>query len=96
MVFWYIQNSLYIIGILCFFIYTPLCWVRNLEKLNWTHIVAIFIILFTMIVIVIYTGIKLAKDGIRNDIVFINSNTFLNVIGFSVYAYEGIGIIIPV
>ena len=49
-----------------------------------------------MIVIVIYTGIKLAKDCIRNDIVFINSNTFMNVIGFSVYAYEGIGIIIPV
>ena len=76
-------------------VYTPLCWVRRLEKLNWTHIFAILIILATVVVIVVFTSIKGAKEGL-GSIEFINNETFLNVIGFSVYAYEGIGIIIPV
>jgi proton-coupled amino acid transporter len=30
------------------------------------------------------------------NIVFLNSSKFLNVIGFAIYSYEGIGVILPV
>ena len=69
---------------------------RRLEKLNWTHILALLVVIATVIVILVFTTKKAARDGIAKDIEFINTNTFLNVIGFSVYAYEGIGIVIPV
>ena len=39
---------------------------------------------------------RVITDGFATDVVSINTSTFLNVIGFSVYAYEGIGVILPI
>ena len=76
--------------------YTPLCWIRRLEVLNSTHIFADFVILLTISIVVGYT-IQYAQDyPISQGVVAFNSHTFLNIIGFSVYAYEGIGVILPV
>jgi amino acid permease len=91
-----VETEYWYFGLMCFLIYTPLCWVRNLEKFNSTHIFADVIIFVTAIVVIVYTIIYAAKNPIGEGIEVFNSNTFLNVIGFAVYSYEGIGIIIPV
>jgi len=54
-------------------------------------------ILFTVAVIMTYASISVANDGLKTkDIPMINWILFPNAIGFSVFAYEGVGIIIPV
>ena len=80
-----------------FFVYTPLCWIRNLEALNATHILADFIIAFTMVICVVYSSQHISdQGGLGPNLQTINPNTYLNIIGFSVYVYEGIGIVLPV
>jgi proton-coupled amino acid transporter len=78
--------------------------VRKIEKFAFTHIIADFLILITTITICIYNIMKIknpdpnpkiggwAPDGVYA----INPNTWLNMVGFSVYSYEGIGIILPI
>ena len=54
-------------------------------------------ILATIIIIVIFSVLRIDKFGYpTQDYQFINEGTFLNVIGFAVYAYEGIGVVLPV
>lgn len=58
-----IPSDSYYSGILCVVIYVPLCFIRKIEKLSWSHLIADFIILFTFLVIIGYTIKKLVKDG---------------------------------
>jgi hypothetical protein len=51
------------LGLLCFIIYTPLCYVRKIEKFSSTHILADIIILITAITVVIYTIVYAAANG---------------------------------
>jgi len=85
-----------ILGIICFAIFTPLCWVRKLEKFNWTHIIADMLILLTSIIVLVFAFIRLGEYGWGEGLEAINTKTFANSISFAVYSYEGIGIIIPV
>ena len=72
-------------------------WVRKIEKLDFTHIIASALIVITMIVVVIYAGVDMGKDGSHfKEVYFWNPKTWFKGIGFAVYAYEGIGIIMPV
>lgn len=80
----------------CFFIYTPLCFVRKIEKFSSTHILADIIIFVTAIACIVYTGVYASEHGEAAGTVFLNSSKFLNVIGFAIYSYEGIGVILPV
>jgi hypothetical protein len=54
-------------------------------------------IVTTLIIIVIFGVIKV-KDAGNNfeSVEFLNKDSFTQSIGFSVYAFEGIGLIIPV
>ena len=52
--------------------------------------------MLAIIIIVSFGGIKISNDGLKNDVDFINQRTFADAIGFSVYAFEGIGMILPV
>jgi solute carrier family 36 (proton-coupled amino acid transporter) len=84
------------VGIFCFIVYTPLCYIRKIEKFAFTHIIADALILITTIVICAYNIFKIENRGWGNNVTFINSEYWLNMIGFSVYSYEGIGIILPI
>lgn len=81
---------------MCFLVYTPLCYVRKIEKFSSFHIFADVVIAITVVVIIGYASDSLAVNGPGNDIVFINTSTFLDMIGFAVYSYEGVGIMLPV
>jgi proton-coupled amino acid transporter len=70
--------------------------VRKIEKFSSTHIFADFIILFTVTTIVVYTIIEADNTGFAPDPVFLNTSNFLDIIGFAVYCYEGVGLVLPV
>jgi proton-coupled amino acid transporter len=84
-----------IYGIICFLITTPLCYVREIEKFAFSYVLADILILSTTIVILVYSSIKLAKDGPGEEVELINKATWLSMIGSAVYAYEGFGTILP-
>lgn len=60
------------------------------------YIIAIFLIFVTTIVILVFATIHLANNGWGEGVVLFNSSTFLSMIGSAIYAYEGIGTIIPI
>lgn len=86
----------WILGLICFLVYTPLVYVRKIEKFAFFHIVADLSIFFGVIVISIYAIIHADKHGFSDDTQLINGKTFLSFIGLAAYTFEGIGIIIPV
>ena len=53
----------FLLGIGCFVIYTPLCWVRRIEKFNATHIIADVLILATVIIIIVFAILRVNKLG---------------------------------
>ena len=44
-------------------IYVPLVWIRDLEKLAWSHLVGDVVILTVITVICVYSGIEIGDVG---------------------------------
>ena len=54
-------------------------------------------IVVTLLTCIVYGGINIHDEGSQlSTVPFIQSATFTDAIGFSVYAYEGIGLVMPV
>eukprot|EP00344_Euplotes_crassus_P010756 CAMPEP_0197003506 /NCGR_PEP_ID=MMETSP1380-20130617/7746_1 /TAXON_ID=5936 /ORGANISM="Euplotes crassus, Strain CT5" /LENGTH=371 /DNA_ID=CAMNT_0042422027 /DNA_START=16 /DNA_END=1128 /DNA_ORIENTATION=+ len=88
--------NVWIIGAVCFAIYTPLCWVRKIEKFAFFHIFADIAIAIGLIVIMIYGTKNAVNNGFASDVELINNKTFLTAIGLAAYTFEGVGLIVPV
>ncbi|BGP19323.1 hypothetical protein JCM10213v2_007412 [Rhodosporidiobolus nylandii] len=76
-------------------IFLPLALIRNIQKLSSTALVADAFILFGLIYIFSNEISVLAHNGIGNVQLF-NREQFPLLIGTAVFAFEGIGLIIPV
>lgn len=71
--------------------------VRKIEKFANFHIFADCMILITIITVFVYAGKELSLHGSQLDtITKINPTTWSTAIGFSVYYYEGIGVVLPI
>lgn len=85
------------LSLICFLIYTPLTWVRRIQKFSKFHVFADIAILTMVIVISCYTGLYLYDQGkFSDDVEMINSNSYLVFVGTAIYSFEGIGIVLPV
>ena len=74
-----------------------LVFVRRIEIFASTHIFADVMILLTVIIIMMFGIGRMWNDGTMiSTIPFLNMHSYSEAIGFSVYAYEGIGMIMPV
>ncbi|GAA95552.1 uncharacterized protein L969DRAFT_85241 [Mixia osmundae IAM 14324] len=76
-------------------IFIPFALVRNLQKLSGTALLADAFILVGVIYIFGNEINILARHGIA-DVVLFNSDSFTLMIGTAVFAFEGIGLIIPI
>jgi len=78
-------------------IYTPLVYVRKIEVFAATHLFGDIMIIITVVVLCIYAGIDVGKDGWKTEgIPALNTTLWPDAIGFSVYTFEGIGVILPI
>ena len=78
-------------------IYSPLAWVRKLGVFSVGFIVGNVMIVFTALVISGYSIDGLIKDGPQNDgFQAVNQPKMWNMIGFSFYCFEGIGVLMPI
>ena len=93
-----IDVSRFYIAIIQFVVFTLLCYVRKIEIFASTHVFADLMIVVALVTIIVYGTIKMVNAGETqiDTIPFINTKTYSDAIGFSVYAFEGIGIILPV
>ena len=90
--------SRFYLAIIQFVVFTLLCYVRKIEIFAVTHVFADLMIVVALVTIIVYGSMKMVNDGETqiNTIPFMNKKTYSDAIGFSVYAFEGIGIILPV
>ncbi|WVQ66001.1 uncharacterized protein L199_004179 [Kwoniella botswanensis] len=89
----YIPVKWLILGQLLIFL--PLAMIRNLAKLSGTALVADAFILIGLIYIGFNEGSVLSKYGVA-DVKLFNENSFPLLIGTAVFAFEGIGLVIPI
>lgn len=76
--------------------YTLLSWVRNLAKFSFTFMVGVILVLISVIYVSVYSA-KVLHDQTEPapGIEFIGEG-YLGTLGFCVYCFEGIGIVMPV
>ena len=100
-----IENSItdshdkWITAAVLFIIFTLLAWVRKIELFAQTHVFADIMILVTLIYVIIYGGVYTGRKDPDNSPestpAFVSSGLATGF-GFSIYSFEGIGIIFPV
>ena len=77
-------------------IFSTISWVRDLAKFSFTFIVGNILIITAVIFVTVQANKLMGEqNGTGPDFNFINSD-FLTTLGFSIYTYEGIGIVMPV
>ena len=83
---------------ICLAIYTPLVLVRKIEVFAVTHLFGDIMIILTIFVIFSYAGYYVhTNDGWSpQGLKPIDPVLWPDAIGFSVYAFEGIGVILPI
>lgn len=90
------QTSSWIYGVCIFLVLTPIAWVRNISKFSFSFMVGNLLILITAIVLSVYSLTFIYRQGIAPDIVSYNSQGLLASLGFAIYSFEGIAVVMPI
>jgi len=77
-------------------VFIPLAMIRRIEKLGFTAIVAEVFIVFGVICIFYYDANSIAQVGFSSTVKMFNPDKFALMIGKAVYAFEGVGLVIPI
>lgn len=92
-----IETEVYPYAIAILIIYTSISWVRDLAKFSFAFILGVFLITLTTIYVIGYSGMLISEQGgAGSGIEFINSVGYMNTLGFTIYCYEGIGVVMPI
>lgn len=81
-----------IVQVLC---YIPLAMIRRLNKLAFISLVADFFILLGLFAVVYYSTREIMLNGIK-DSSLINTKRLHLFVGTAMYAFEGVGLILPI
>ena len=92
-----VKGELYMYAIVVFVIYTLMSWVRDLTKFSFAFILGVVMIMITLFAVVGYGSWLVAEQGGAGpDLQFFNSSGYMNTLGFTIYTYEGIGVVMPI
>lgn len=81
----------------CFVILLPLVMVRKIETFAKFHVFGDAMIFISLIVIVIFASASDKTNGFQDQgVPWFNKQLWPDSIGFAIYAFEGIGVILPV
>ena len=86
-----------VIAAFWFVVFASLAYVRKLAIFARTHVFADAMIMLMLAVVIIY-GLQLVyvRGALFKEVPFFNPHQYSDSLGFSVFAYEGIGLILPV
>ena len=75
----------------------PISWVRNISKFSFTFFIGNALIFGTLIIVTIVLSGRLYNNGeLGPGIKPFNLNEYWGMVGFSCYAFEGIGVVMPI
>lgn len=77
-------------------IFIPLSFIRNVAKLSFPALIANGFIFMGLIIIVFFISKELIFNGAKPVNLWINESKFSLFIGTAIFAFEGIGLIIPI
>ena len=91
------MSNVWTYGVVVIVLSSLLAWVRNLEHFRFVFLFANILLMATLIMISFYATGELMQNGVSDTIVAINThnNAYLQFIGYSIYTFEGIGILMP-
>ncbi len=69
---------------------------RKLERFSFAYATGTYIILATFLIVGCYCILDIQDNGFGPGIEFYKDNTVWTSIGFSIYVYEGIGVVMPI
>jgi|Transcript_28323 amino acid permease len=75
-------------------IYVPLVWIRDMEKLAWSHLLGNILILTVVTAVIVYSGLEIGDTGkvYKND--FITKDA-IKAVPYSAFAFEGVAVVMP-
>ena len=92
-----VNSNPWIYGCIIICIYSPIACVRDIGKFSFTFMLGNLLILLAVVYVTVYCFMTIARlDEIAPEIKFINTDSYLSTLGFSVYCFEGIGIVMPI
>lgn len=74
-------------------IYVPLVWIRDMEKLAFTHLISDVIILVVVVSIFVQAGRSMGDIGVQESPLF--TVQFYKAIPYSAFAFEGVAVVLP-
>jgi len=92
-----IETEIFPYAITILIIYTSISWVRDLAKFSFAFILGVVLIIITTVYVIAYSGWMIAEQGGAGEgVVFLNEAGYLSTLGFTIYSYEGIGVVMPI
>ena len=89
-------DNIWTYGVIVIIIDTLLAWVQNISSFSFSYAMSNFLMLCSCIVVCSYSVLIINENGIDKEVVNINTNAMWSMVGFSIYIFEGIGILMPV
>lgn len=78
-------------------LFIPLSFIRNVSKLSLPAFMANIFILVGLVIVLMFSGLEIFNNGVKDSVEFvINKSKFSIFIGTAIFAFEGIGLIIPI
>ena len=93
-----IKIGVWTIAMILSLIVIPVTLIRQLNNLSCGFVVGVICIVASALISLILLQIKFENNGYHagKNLMMLNSDTYLSFVGFSIYSWEAIGIIMPI
>jgi len=93
---WLEGRWIWVLILLQFLVFAPLSWVRKIQFFGWTSLLANFLIGSGLLGILLWSAVEWQQHDNALEVPMFNAQGFALFLGSAVYAYEGIGMVVPV
>mmetsp|Transcript_28543 Transcript_28543/g.20625 ORF Transcript_28543/g.20625 Transcript_28543/m.20625 type:complete len:137 (+) Transcript_28543:1004-1414(+) len=90
------ETNIWIYASVCLVIMSLTAWVRQIAKFSFAFLLGNVLLLLVYIVISSFSINQLNNYGVQQGVEAINEDSYLVTLGFMIYCFEGIGVVMPI